>query len=263
MLACHDGPMCGRYAVTKDPATLATEFDAVDGTGGEAPGADYNVAPTKPVLTVVDRGERTIRVMRWGLVPHWAKDRSVGAKMINARTETAATKPAYRTAIAKRRCLLPADGWYEWQRQPSGGDGRGGKRPFFMTPGDGSSLAIAGVWSVWHDPAAGPDEFPLISTAVLTTAAVGPLAEIHHRMPLILPADAWHRWLDPTVEEVSGLLAPPAEDLVARLELRPVSSAVNSVRNNGPELVAAIAADVPDLDAPAEQPALFDTPARQ
>jgi putative SOS response-associated peptidase YedK len=125
--------MCGRYASTRDPATLAIEFDAVDGTDGAAPSADYNVAPTKPVLSVVtrhprdaqgipdrDRTVRSIRVMRWGLVPHWAKDPSIGPRMINARAESAAIKPAFRDPVARRRCLLPADGWYEWQAGSGG-----------------------------------------------------------------------------------------------------------------------------------------------
>ncbi|MDQ4091960.1 MAG: SOS response-associated peptidase, partial [Actinomycetota bacterium] len=139
--------MCGRYASTRDPATLAVEFDALDATGGMAPEADYNVAPTKAVLSVVarhprdaqgtpdpDRTVRSIRVMRWGLVPHWAKDPSVGSRMINARAESAAGKPAFRDAVARRRCLLPADGWYEWQAQPGSR-----KQPVFITPTDGSS----------------------------------------------------------------------------------------------------------------------------
>ena len=127
--------MCGRYASTKDPAQLAAEFDALDATESEAPGADYNVAPTKPVLAIVARHprdaegrpdpssvERTIRVMRWGLVPTWSPDRNVGVKMINARSETAAVKPAYRDSMARRRCILPADGWFEWKRDGGGKD---------------------------------------------------------------------------------------------------------------------------------------------
>ena len=246
--------MCGRYASTKNPATLAVEFDALDATDGAAPGADYNVAPTKPVLSVVtrhprdaegnsdpDRTVRSIRVMRWGLVPHWAKDPKIGSRLINARAESAATKPAFRDALARRRCLLPADGWYEWQRAGNpitagraGNPITGAKQPFFITPVDGSSLALAGLWSSWR----GPDtEAPLVSCAVLTTDAVGPLAEIHERMPLILPASAWQAWLDPDSADVSELLAPPDAALVDGLELRPVSTAVNNVRRGGPELV--------------------------
>lgn len=238
--------MCGRYAAKKDPATLAAEFDAVDATDLDNWRADFNVAPTKQVFTVVqrhprlpdgtpepDRTERSIRDMRWGLVPYWAKDRSIGAKMINARSETAATKPAFRSSLKRRRCLLPAEGWYEWKRED------GVKQPFFMTPADGSGLVMAGLWDTWRpkDPDADPDAPPLVSCSVLTTASVGPLTEIHDRMPLVLPRELWARWLDPDSEDVTDLLVPPSLDLVATLELRPVSDEVNNVRNNGPSLL--------------------------
>jgi putative SOS response-associated peptidase YedK len=246
--------MCGRYASTKNPATIAVDFDAVDATDGAAPSADYNVAPTKPVLSVVtrhpldeegnpdpDRTLRSIRVMRWGLVPHWARDPGIGSRMINARADSATSKSAFRDAVARRRCLLPADGWYEWQRTGNH------KQPFFITPEDGSTLALAGLWSTWRGPDAA--EPPLVTCAVLTTDAVGPLREIHDRMPLILPAHAWQSWLDPDSGDVRALLGPPSEQLVQALELRPVSTAVNDVRHGGPELVER-------LDP--EQPALLD-----
>lgn len=264
--------MCGRYASTKDPATLAIEFDAVDGTQGPGqegpgqeragqtgriPGADYNVAPTKPVFSVVtrhprdeqgtadpDRTVRSIRVMRWGLVPHWAKDPGIGSRLINARAESAVTKPAFRDAVARRRCLLPADGWYEWQPSETGR-----KQPFFLTPADGSGLALAGLWSVWQAADAEPAEPPLVTCAVLTTEAVGPLTEIHDRMPLVLPAAAWQDWLDPDSDDPGSLLTPPTAELVHGLELRPVSTAVNDVRHQGPELIERIEP---------EQPALLD-----
>jgi putative SOS response-associated peptidase YedK len=236
--------VCGRYAATKDPATLAAEFDALDAMADDAPATDYNVAPTKDIVAVVQRHPRdadgnadpsttvrNLRVMRWGLIPVWAKDRSIGARMINARAEKAATTPAFRTSVAKRRCLLPADGWYEWRREGKV------KQPFFMTRPDGHSLAMAGLWSVWRDPAV-EDGPPIVSASVLTTDAIGPLADIHDRMPLLMTPDRWAAWLDPDVDEVDDLLAtPPPEDLVASLELRPVSTKVNSVRNNGPELL--------------------------
>lgn len=236
--------MCGRYAATKDPATLAAEFDALDDLDDHAPATDYNVAPTKDVVAVVQRhprdddGEpdpsttvRSLRVMRWGLIPAWAKDRSVGARMINARSETAATTSAFRTSVAKRRCLVPADGWFEWKR-----DGKA-KQPFFMTNPDGHSLAMAGLWTVWRDPNV-EDAPPVVSAAVLTTAAIGQLADVHDRMPKLMTPDLWASWLDPDVDDVTELLAtPPSLELVESLELRPVSSKVNNVRNNGPELL--------------------------
>ncbi|PRX49070.1 putative SOS response-associated peptidase YedK [Prauserella shujinwangii] len=264
--------MCGRYAATKDPATLMAEFDAVDGTEGHAPAADYNVAPTKKVVSVVERhprdadGEvledeapvRSLRVMRWGLVPFWAKDTSVGSRMINTRAETAKEKPAFRKALSRRRCLVPADGWFEW-RAAAENTGKGGKKapkePFFMTTRDGSSLAFAGIWETWRDPKGDPDDPPLVTCSVLTTDAIGQLADIHHRMPLVLPRQRWAGWLDPDRTDVEGLLDPPGLDVVDSLELRAVSTKVNSVRNNGPELVERVEPRPADLDA-----GLFEVP---
>jgi len=244
--------VCGRYAAKKDPATLADEFDAVDATGPEHPGPDYNVAPTKQVFTVVERHprdeegtadpertERSIRLMKWGLVPYWAKDPSVGNRMINTRSESAAEKPAFKTALARRRCLLPADGWYEWRR-----DGKT-KQPFYMTSTDGSTLALAGIWSTWRPKDADAAEPPLVTCSILTTDAVGPLSEIHDRMPLVLPPEAWSRWLDPERENVAELLAPPPAELVGALELRPISDEVNNVRHNGPTLLERVEPDPP------------------
>ncbi|SDH56451.1 Putative SOS response-associated peptidase YedK [Actinokineospora alba] len=238
------GALCGRYAATKDPATLAAEFDALDILGAEAPDLDYNVAPTDPVITVVqrhprdDKGtvdpsrtERTLRVMRWGLVPPWSKDASGAARMINARAESAATKPAYKKSLAERRCIVPAGGWYEWRREGKI------KQPFYTAPADGSSLAMAGLWTTWRDESK-PDAPLLITCSVLTTDAVGKPAEVHDRMPLVLERDAWEQWLDPDSADVSALLVPPSEDFIATFEMRPVSTAVNSVRNKGPELLA-------------------------
>jgi len=256
--------MCGRYAATKDPATLVKEFDAVDNTEGMAR-PDHNVAPTKNVVTVVERhprdadgsvledepAQRRLRVMRWGLVPFWAKDKSIGAKMINTRAETAASKPAFRKALKRHRCLVPADGWYEWQRLGE----KKGKKPYFMTPRDGSSLAFAGIWETWRDPKE-KDAPPLVTCSVLTVDAVGPLTDIHDRMPLVLSKDAWRQWLDPDLDDVAELLQPPPLQVVDQLELRPVSNKVNSVRNNGPELIERVD-PAQQLD---EEPALFDAP---
>lgn len=256
---CHHVRMCGRYASTRDPATLAAEFDAVDAAGDEAAShCDFNVAPTKPVLAVVtrhprdeegtpdpDRTERSIRVMRWGLVPHWAKDPSVGSRLINARAESAADKPAFRTSVARHRCLLPADGWFEWQR-----DGTR-KQPYFITPRNGAGVALAGLWATWRSRDAEPGEPPLVTCAVITTDAVGPFTAIHARMPLVLHPDAWTAWLDPDSEDPGELLRRSPDWLADGIELRPVSPAVNKVRNNGPELIERV-----DLEP--EQPALLD-----
>jgi putative SOS response-associated peptidase YedK len=249
--------MCGRYASIKAPTDLADEFRAVDATDGAAE-PDYNVAPTKNIVTVVQRHprdadgtpdpdttERTLRVVRWGLVPSWAKDPKSGARMINARSETAAEKPAFTRAMQARRCLIPADGWYEWQRGPEH------KQPYYTRYADGSSLAMAGIWEYWKPKDDPENRYPdgLVTASVLTTSAVGVLAQVHDRMPLLLPPSAWDAWLDPDVraddDSVAALLAPPSAELVAALELRPVSSLVNSVRNNGPELLAPFE-DVPE-----------------
>jgi putative SOS response-associated peptidase YedK len=247
--------MCGRYASIKAPADLADEFRAVDATDG-ATKVDYNVAPTKQIITVVERHprdeegtpdpdstERTLRMLRWGLVPSWSKDPKAGARMINARSESAATKPAFRRALNSRRCLIPADGWFEWQRGPEH------KQPYYTHYADGSSLAMAGLWEFWKPKDDPENEYPngLVTAAVLTTDAVGPLTQVHDRMPLVLPRSAWDAWLDPDAgaddDRVAALLAPPSPELVAALELRPVSPRVNSVRNNGPELLEPLAAE--------------------
>jgi putative SOS response-associated peptidase YedK len=258
--------MCGRYAATMDPTTLIEQFGAADATGGHFPPVDYNVAPTKDVVTVVQRhprdadgtvlpdepAERTLRVMRWGLVPFWAKDPAVGSKMINARAETATEKPAFRKALASRRCLVPADGWYEWRRAGKEKDA------YFMTGPDSAPLAMAGLWETWRDPKSEPGASPLITFTVMTTEAVGSLVDVHHRMPLLLPQEHWAAWLDPDSSDVTPLLAPPSLDLVDVLELRPVSSKVNNVRNNGPELLDRVEAAV-QLDHE-DEGALFELP---
>jgi putative SOS response-associated peptidase YedK len=195
--------------------------------------------------------------MRWGLVPFWAKDPSVGARMINTRAETAKEKPAFRKALTRRRCLVPADGWFEWRAgaPAAGGGKRGPKEPFYMTNPDGASLAFAGLWETWRDPNGAPGARPLITCSVLTTDAVGRLTEIHDRMPFVLPRQRWAGWLDPDRTDVTDLLAPPELDRVDGLELRPVSTKVNSVRNNGPALLERVEPEPADIDA-----ALFDVP---
>lgn len=235
--------MCGRYVLGRDTEQVAASFgvDAVD-PDVAAPG--YNVAPTRSVPVVVDRAgadgrlERLLRTCRWGLVPSWATDPSGGAKMINARAETVATRPAFRVALARRRCLVPADGWYEWATGLHGP----GRTPFYLTRPDGAPLAFAGLYEVWSDGSQ-----RLVTCAIVTTAAIGQLTRIHHRMPLLLAPDRWSGWLDPGTS--TPVLDPPDADLVASLELRPVGPAVGNVRNQGPELLA-------PLDAPVGQQAL-------
>lgn len=262
--------MCGRYAASRSPDDLVEEFEAVV-RPEETLGPDYNVAPTKKVYAVMDRhprGEpggavrRELAVVRWGLVPSWAKDPSIGSRMINARMETVAEKPAFRRAFAKRRCLLPADGYYEWYTPEDGPRGKNGKplkQPFFIHPADGGILAMAGLYELWRDPTRPDDDRHawLLTTTVLTTTAEDAVGVIHDRMPLLVEPQRWHDWLDPdldgTARDLSTLLVPAAP---GRLDAYPVSTAVNSVRNNGPALLEPVAAEGADGgDAAAE--ALF------
>ncbi|HEX6967327.1 MAG TPA: SOS response-associated peptidase [Micromonosporaceae bacterium] len=232
--------MCGRYATTRSAADLSALFDADDETDGRL-AVDYNVAPTDPVPIVrMSRrlGGRALSVARWGLLPPWAASAAVGARMINARAETVATTRAYAPSFARRRCLVPADGWYEWARRDTG------RQAYFMTPGDGGVLAFAGLWSVWDRTGE-----PVLTCTIVTTAALGALADVHDRMPLLLSPDRWAEWLtgggDP-----AGLLAPPAEELLAGIEIRPVGPAVGNVRNNGPELIVPVGEGAAEPDAP-------------
>ncbi len=225
--------MCGRYATSRSATDLTALFDAVDDSAG-AIRADYNVAPTKavPIVRMSGRpGLRVLSVARWGLVPPWARDLRVGARMINARAERVATAPAFSASFRSRRCLVPADGWYEWRRHDDGP----GKQAYFLTPRSGGPLAFAGLWAGW-----GPDH--LLTCSVLTVAADGPLAQVHERMPLQLPADRWSAWLAGPAEP-EELLAPVPPEVLADIEIRPVGPAVGQVRSNGPELTMAIAAD--------------------
>ena len=219
--------MCGRYATTRSPVDLSALFEATDDVEGLEP--DYNVAPTDPVPMVrMSADGRRLSVARWGLVPHWAKDPRAGARMINARAETVATSNAFAPSFAKRRCLVPADGWYEWVKFTTGG-----KQAYYMTPTDGQICAFAGIWATW-----GPDK--LLTCSIVTIAAIDDLNLIHDRMPLLLPPDRWATWLDGPPSE--DLLAPTPADLVAGLELRPVGAAVGDVRNDGPQLIARVSA---------------------
>ncbi|NMO50575.1 SOS response-associated peptidase [Actinoplanes sp. TBRC 11911] len=212
--------MCGRYATTRSEADLSDLFDAVNVTEGLTP--SWNVAPTDPVPLVrvsQRRQERVLDAARWGLVPPWADDLRAGSRMINARSETVATSPAFAPSFAKRRCLIPADGWFEWLR-----DGKR-KQPYYMTPEDGGVLAFAGLWSAW-----GPES--VLTCTILTAAADGELRRVHDRMPLVLSREHWDEWL--TAPDATALLTPVVP---SGIELRPVGAAVGNVRNNGPELI--------------------------
>jgi putative SOS response-associated peptidase YedK len=229
--------MCGRYATSRSSADLSSLFDADDETDdGLAP--DYNVAPTDPVPIVrVSRsaGKRVLSRVSWGLVPAYAKDTRGGARMINARAETVTKSGAFSPSFAKRRCLVPADGWYEWHKR-----GPKDKQPYFMTDPDGDVLAFAGLWAVW-----GRGDDRVLTCCVLTVTAVGDLALVHDRMPLVLPRQRWTDWLEASPTDAESLLTPPAAELVEGLEIRPVGPRVGDVHNDGPSLIERVNAPLP------------------
>ena len=247
--------MCGRYAASANPDELVEEFEVEeDHTGGQAV-ADYNVAPTKAAPVVVNRVPRELkdtdgaapvrqlRLLTWGLVPSWAKDRKGGARMINARVESVFDKPAFRRAMGTRRALVPADGWFEWRKL--GGGSRPVKQPCYLTRDDGDRCALAGIYEFWRDPALEPDhpDAWLTTFAVLTTAAEPQLRDVHDRMPVVLDPDTWAAWLDPASdpEQVRALLTELPQ---GRFQVSEVSTLVNDVSNNGPELLAPAAVNL-------------------
>ena len=244
--------MCGRYASSRKPEDLVEEFDVVDNRLAQPIEADYNVAPTKEVYAVMERRPsresteeptRQLRSLRWGLVPSWAKDPAIGNRMINARMETVAEKPAYKKAFASRRCLLPADGYFEWYETGQlTKAGKPRKQPFFIRPADGGVLAMAGLYEIWRDPTRDDDDQERFrwTCTVLTTRAEDSVGHIHDRMPLMVERERWAAWLDPATtgkDDLLPLLVPAAP---GRLEAFPVSTLVSNVRNNGPELVEPI-----------------------
>jgi putative SOS response-associated peptidase YedK len=219
--------MCGRFVATTDDAGITRLF-VVDARMGEAVAPSWNVAPTQPVVGIVEHGGRRLAVtFRWGLVPSWAEDPRGGPRLINARAESVADKPAFRQAYRQRRCLIPADGYYEWQTTADGT-----KVPYFIHAA--APLAFAGLWETWRDPYR--DAPPLRTCTILTTAADESVRAIHDRMPLVLDPDAWEQWL-------SGGPSDPhlLNRTRVRLSAHPVSTAVNHVANNHPGLVEPVA----------------------
>ena len=227
--------MCGRFASTTPPDQLASYFGAETSVGADEVEPDYNVAPTRGVPVVRVRAEeRHLDYLRWGLVPRWAKDIRIGSKLINARAETAASKPAFRSAFAKRRCLVVADGFYEWKRLDAPKGEKQKKQPMYITATDGAPLAFAGLFERWIDAEA---ERELHSCTILTTTPNETMAPIHDRMPVILDRADWQRWLDPSitnVEELQSLLVPASNAVLGAIA---VSTQVNSVKNNDASLI--------------------------
>ncbi|MGH9209150.1 MAG: SOS response-associated peptidase [Acidimicrobiales bacterium] len=242
--------MCGRFVSASPPDEIARYFDA-DETALPELEPSYNVAPTNDVYAVaVDGGIRKVEAFHWGLVPSWAKDPKIGSKMINARSEGIATKNAYRAAIKRRRCIIPADGFYEWQKVPDAKR----KQPHYIHRPGGEPLAFAGLWEVWRGPDKDKDkdsdEPPLRSCTIITTSANETMAPLHDRMPVILPPSAWDEWLDPANDDLDtlGKLLVPAP--VGVITTHPVSTEVNSVRNKGAELITEVDPANPTLPEP-------------
>lgn len=239
--------MCGRFVAATPPDQVAAYF------GAEAPEAalepSYNVAPTNDVYAVLaDGGLRHLDAFHWGLIPLWAKDARIGSKMINARADTLATKGAFKSAFRRRRCLIPADGFYEWRKPGQGGAAgrsRAPKQPFFISRPDGEPYAFAGLWELWRGPE--KDQAPLRSCTIITTDPNEVMATVHDRMPVILPESAWDAWLDRDNDDLDllGKLLVPADPGLT--VLRPISTEVNNVRNDGPQLLEPV-----DPGTPAE-----------
>ncbi len=237
--------MCGRYASFRRDDEIARAF-MVQQILGEDRGPSWNVAPMQGIRVVLERPPREepdgapvrqLRRVRWGLVPSWAKDPKIGSRMINARSETLTAKPSFKAAAARRRCLVPMDGYYEWMKNPDGT-----KTPFFLHADDDGLLAAAGLYELWPDPALAEDDPKkwLWTATIATTSATDALGHIHDRTPVFIPPDRYDQWLDNHLQdttEVDELLRSLPEPV---LHPREVGPAVGAVHNNGPELIAAV-----------------------
>lgn len=221
--------MCGRYTLTTSAEGLAVEFDLAEVPRDLEP--RYNIAPGGPVAAILNRdGERRLEMVQWGLIPSWAKDPTIGRRLINARAETAAQKPSFRAALRRRRCLIPADGFYEWMGV------KAARTPMYIRMKSAAPFAFAGLWESWR----GADAAPTLSCAILTTEPNELMARIHNRMPVILPREAYATWLDPSLRDPADLTAlmQPLPD--GAMEACEVSRLVNQPTNDRPECIAAI-----------------------
>lgn len=220
--------MCGRFTLAVDPADLQEAFPGVV-LPAEGLRHRYNIAPSQPVAVIVNAGEKRLDFYLWGLIPSWAKDPAMGSRLINARAETLAEKPAFRAAFRRRRCLIPADGFYEWKAEA----GNKGKIPMYVHLRERRPFALAGLWEIWTSP----DGSEVRTCAIITTRPNALMQSIHDRMPVILPPAAYEQWLDPgeqRPERLAPLLIPyPAEEMVAY----PVSRLVNSPQNDSPACI--------------------------
>ncbi len=233
------GRVCGRYVSVSSPTILAERFQVETVRVHEAE-ANYNVTPRAEVPVVAEsEGHRVLDVVRWGLIPFWAKDASIGDRLINARAETVAKSNAFKRAFERRRCIIPADGFYEWKKIA----GQKAKQPYFFRRRDGEPLAFAGLWEIWHDPAQGEDAPGIRTCVIITGDANAVVAPVHDRMPVVLPESAWDTWLDRENRDVGALqhlLVPAPAD---EFEAWPVSTLVNKPANNGAELIEPEAGD--------------------
>ncbi len=221
--------MCGRFTLTVDPDELQQAFSLADRPpAGLAP--RYNIAPSQPVAVIANGESRTLELFKWGLIPSWAKDPKIGNRMINARAETLAEKPSFRAALKRRRCLIPADGFYEWKREGKS------KTPMYIQLKDGGLFAFAGLWEVWKSP----DESLIKSCAIITTTPNTLVEKIHDRMPVILPPQAYDLWLtagDLPYEQSLPLLTSFA---ATQMKAAPVSTRVNNPAFEAPECVTPV-----------------------
>jgi putative SOS response-associated peptidase YedK len=218
--------MCGRFTLTTDAKKLAEAFEEFEPPQEISP--RYNIAPSQPIAVVANNGQHRVEFFKWGLVPSWAKDPAIGNRMINARGETLAEKPSFKTAYRRRRCLILADGFYEWRRNPDKS-----KTPIYVQLESREPFAFAGLWEAWHSPA----DDTILSCTIITTEPNDFMANIHNRMPVILPRHSFARWLEQaeqSADKLNDLLAPyPAEEMTAY----PVSTVVNNPRNDTPECI--------------------------
>ena len=216
--------MCGRFVQFSSLRTLETHFP-IDSIAGDVI-ASYNVAPTQEVWAIIHQNGRRLEKLRWGLVPPWSKNLSGASRLINARAETAAQKPSFRTAFKRRRCLIMADGFYEWQGK------KGSKQPYFFTLPSSLPFAFGGLWETWKSNDAADDDPVYKSCTILTTAASESVQDVHHRMPVILQPEVYEDWLDPEIHDADRVAAVLQNHIVRKMQYYPVSKLVNRVQNN-------------------------------
>lgn len=216
--------MCGRFVQFSSLRTLEKYFNIQTAPDNIVP--SYNIAPTQQVLAIVRSDDYQLQKFYWGLVPSWAQNLSGASRLINARVETLATKPSFRAAFKRRRCLILADGFYEWKGE------KGHKQPWFIALPSDQPLAFAGLWEIWKDRQAPPDQSDYRSCTIITTEASESLRDIHHRMPVILKPEAYEKWLDPQKQDVHQIESILQTNIVREFKRYPVSKRINRIQNN-------------------------------